>query len=455
MKKIFSLSSIALATTMALTACGGSGFNMNEQVNSQPVEKMGVFLDSAVQGLTVIQDGKTTTTNAEGKFAYNANGGALTFKLGELLLGSTSAKSVVTPADLQTDSQQVTRILQILQSVDNDNQLENGIQIDESVAKRFVNGDFNTLVKQEDNDKFATDLKAKLNTNQFVKTEDEAVEHFKKTAQLDSITNSPELAKVADKLVGYWQQSCDNGSREVFQMVKSNANTLVETGNTLKREYENHDCTGKYTENTYKSTNDLTVKIVGQGNENGKDVTNIFLTETRNGKTETEFMKLLWNGSNSFTDGDLTMTKVNSLKFDDVKKEEPKETADASKVLALVVGYWKIGCDKHDSNRSEDETVQLVKSGNAQFKVSQFVSREYNNATCSGQPSDSEQGVGQMTWDIKSVTPIANGYKFTAIVTGDEDNGKTIPPYLGNFEVTNTKFVDEKNNGVATRVNGF
>lgn len=118
MKKIFSLSSIALATTLALTACGGgssSDSKPNKPVsNSQSVEKIGVFLDSAVQGLTVIQDGKTTTTNAEGKFSYNANGGALTFKLGELLLGSTSAKSVVTPADLQTDNQQVTRILQIL-----------------------------------------------------------------------------------------------------------------------------------------------------------------------------------------------------------------------------------------------------------------------------------------------------------------------------------------------------
>lgn len=456
MKKIFSLSTLAIATTLALTACGGSSGDSKTNSNSQPVEKMGVFLDSAVQGLTVIQDGKTTTTNAEGKFSYNANGGALTFKIGELLLGSTSAKSVVTPADLQTDNQQVTRILQILQSVDNDNNLDNGIQIDENVAKRFVNGDFNTLVKQADDDKFATDLKAKLNTNQFVKTEDQAIEHFKKTAQSDSITNSPELTKVADKLVGYWQQSCDDGSREVFQLVKSNANTLVETGKVLKREYDNNDCTGQYTESTYTSTYNLTVKVIGQGNENGKEVTNIFLTETNKGKTETEFMKLLWTGSNSFTDGDLTMTKVNSLKFDDVKKEEPKETADASKVVALITGYWKWECDKRSNNHSEDGFLHFVKSGNAQFKLAKFVDKEYNNATCSGSPSDSEQGVGNMTWDIKSVTPIANGYKFTAIVTGaEDDNGKTMAPYLGNFEVTNTRFVDVDEEGVATRVSGF
>lgn len=149
------------------------------------------------------------------------------------------------------------------------------------------------------------------------------------------------------------------------------------------------------------------------------------------------------------------MTKVNSLKFDDVKKEEPKETADASKVLALVVGYWKLGYDKHDSNRSGNEIVQLVKTGNAQFKVAQYHYKKYNNATCSGNPSHNEKGAGKMIWDIKSVTPIANGYKFTAIVTGDEDDDDTIPPYLGSFEVTNTRFVDVKNEGIVTRVSGF
>lgn len=462
MKKIFSLSSIALATTLALTACGGgssSDSKPNKPVsNSQSVEKIGVFLDSAVQGLTVIQDGKTTTTNAEGKFSYNPNGGALTFKLGELLLGSTTAKSVITPADLQTDNQQVTRILQILQSVDSDNNPENGIQIDENVAKRFVNDDFNTLIKQEDTDKFATDLKAKLNTNQFVKTEEQAVEHFKKTSQSDTITHSPELATVADKLVGYWQISCDDdGVQELFQLTKSSANTLVATGNALKREYENKNCTGKYTESTEKSINNYIIKVVGQGNADGKEITTLFLTAVENGKKQTDFSNILWNNSNSFSIKDgLTMTKVSGLKFNDIKQEESVTTVDASKVLALITGYWSSGCQKGDSNDATYKVVELVKSGDAQFKAGRFVTKEYDNTTCSGSPSNTERGVEDLTWDIKYVTPSANGYTFTALITGDKDEfGKTIPLSLGNFEVTNTKFVDIDNKIVTTRVNGF
>lgn len=259
-------------------------------------------------------------------------------------------------------------------------------------------------------------------------------------------------------MVGYWQISCDDdGVQELFQLTKSSANTLVETGNALKREYENKNCTGKYTESTEKSINNYIIKVVGQGNADGKEITTLFLTAVENGKKQTDFSNILWNNSNSFSIKDgLTMTKVSGLKFNDIKQEESVTTADASKVLALITGYWSGGCQKGDSNDATYGVVELVKSGDAQFKGGRFVTKDYDNTTCSGSPSNTEQGVGDLTWDIKYVTPIANGYTFTALITGDKDEfGKTIPPYLGNFEVTNTKFVDIDNKIVTTRVNGF
>ncbi|ELA09482.1 outer membrane adhesin-like protein [Moraxella macacae 0408225] len=74
-------------------------------------------MDSVVEGLEVLQKGKSLgKTNVKGEFNYNTAGGKVTFKLGELTLGETEPKSIVTPSDL-INNEQTTRILQILQSI--------------------------------------------------------------------------------------------------------------------------------------------------------------------------------------------------------------------------------------------------------------------------------------------------------------------------------------------------
>jgi para-nitrobenzyl esterase len=102
----------------------------------------GVFLDSPVAGLSYSTTVKGQTviaqTNEDGTFLYN-KGQTLTFSIGTLTLGTTSGKSVVTPLDLVPDAtgvsdQRVVNMCVLLQTLDQDGDLNNGIQITKAIA---------------------------------------------------------------------------------------------------------------------------------------------------------------------------------------------------------------------------------------------------------------------------------------------------------------------------------
>jgi len=98
-----------------------------------PAVLTGVFKDSVVQGLdyeTLTQKG---TTNALGQFTY-LDGEVITFSIGELNLGSGAAKPLMTPIDLVKDAADynhptVTAICRLLQSIDSNGYLDDGIEI--------------------------------------------------------------------------------------------------------------------------------------------------------------------------------------------------------------------------------------------------------------------------------------------------------------------------------------
>jgi len=120
---------LAIGLSLLLTACGGGGGNGNDPVSAS----QGVFLDSAVEGLrfeTITQSG---TTDASGTFRYMA-GETVEFFMGDISLGSADGATTLTPIDLvsgATDetNEHVTNILRFLQSLDNDMDAYNGIQI--------------------------------------------------------------------------------------------------------------------------------------------------------------------------------------------------------------------------------------------------------------------------------------------------------------------------------------
>ncbi|ELA09565.1 pectin methylesterase pme8A [Moraxella macacae 0408225] len=347
---------ISAVATLSLTACGGGG-NDNKNHSSHnhahpprhsqpthptvpnkpttptkpivPQTKTGVFLDSAVEGLEVLQNNKPLgKTNAKGEFSYNTAGGALTFKLGELTLGLTTPKSVVTPDDLNAQRLEIIRTLQILQSADGDNNLDNGIQIKKEVADRFKPSDFQDLIQQQNDDTFNNKLKAKLDTNRQVQDKQKAIEHLIKTLQTKQITHAPENAKLAEQFVGYWEQSCDhlrdqNGDdvfvKQVFQLVKSKdtPNTLVATGKVLTREYKGHDCTGSYEEENNDSAEDLfSISVITDGyNSYGQQEIKVLFTEK---DANAALGKTVWLNNNTYTNSgsSVSYTRASKLAFD-------------------------------------------------------------------------------------------------------------------------------------------
>ena len=124
---------------LVFAACGsgneGGGGGSAGSVASQPAAALlaGQFLDSATQGLAYETDSQSgVETDANGQFLYRS-GETIQFRLGGLLLGTTTAKPVITPMDLvsggHVNHQEVVNLTRFLQTLDDDGNPENGITI--------------------------------------------------------------------------------------------------------------------------------------------------------------------------------------------------------------------------------------------------------------------------------------------------------------------------------------
>jgi len=120
MKKIQSLGlSLAVVSILVFTGCGGGG--SSTPTNST---QTGTFVDAPVEGLTYFTATQSGITDANGQYKYK-NGETVTFKIGNLTLGSISAKKIITPltlggnTNLNTIGTKAKNIARILQSLDN------------------------------------------------------------------------------------------------------------------------------------------------------------------------------------------------------------------------------------------------------------------------------------------------------------------------------------------------
>lgn len=119
------------AAAILVSACGGGGGS------AAPVTKIGVFADSRVEGLTYVIGAKTAQTDASGQFTYE-EGQTITFKVGGIVLGSATASAFMSPVSLvsgATDESNttVTNIAKFLQTIDDDNDPNNGIQLTSAI----------------------------------------------------------------------------------------------------------------------------------------------------------------------------------------------------------------------------------------------------------------------------------------------------------------------------------
>lgn len=129
---VMSVSGIFLFALMV--GCSSVGTS----VSSTPVPLAGVFMDGPVGGINYSTPTFKGVTKADGIFQYKA-GETVTFSVGELVLGSSAGKPVVTPLDIVPDAkaasdQRVVNICVLLQTLDQDGDPANGILISEKAA---------------------------------------------------------------------------------------------------------------------------------------------------------------------------------------------------------------------------------------------------------------------------------------------------------------------------------
>ena len=133
--KTLKLSLITLSF-LVLSACGSGSDDPDE---SAP---QGVFIDSAVEGVTFITATQSGTTDSAGTFTY-IPGEVVSFYIGDILIGSAEGQDMLTPLDFvpgavdETDPQ-VTNILRFVQSLDSDNNPDNGITISAATAAAAI-----------------------------------------------------------------------------------------------------------------------------------------------------------------------------------------------------------------------------------------------------------------------------------------------------------------------------
>ncbi|MEE4262653.1 MAG: MopE-related protein, partial [Desulfobacteraceae bacterium] len=147
-----------LCSLMLVTVgCGGGGGG-GEAGAGGPALATGVFVDSPVEGMDYETGSESGLTGLSGRFNYR-EGEIITFSIGDVILGQAAGKYMLTPIDLvpgaadETDST-VTNICRLLQSLDQDGNLQNGIQITAQIRDE-VDGraiDFNLSISQFEND---------------------------------------------------------------------------------------------------------------------------------------------------------------------------------------------------------------------------------------------------------------------------------------------------------------
>ncbi|KGK21002.1 M23 family metallopeptidase [Vibrio navarrensis] len=123
---------LVFAIIISLTACrGGSEKNSETQVD-KTVLKSGVFVDSNVSGLSYVS-GNTSGITSNGEFFYEEDKDVV-FGVGSLNFGSVKGNDLVTPNDFEN----ALSIARLLQTLDDDANPDNGIDIPESVQNSEV-----------------------------------------------------------------------------------------------------------------------------------------------------------------------------------------------------------------------------------------------------------------------------------------------------------------------------
>jgi len=138
MKNFVKLTVVLLSIGL-LAGCGSSG------KKTKKLGYYGVFVDSAVAGVSYSCGGVTGVTDANGVFGICPAGSSATFSVGNVVLGTVTptADNIFTPQDIvgvprgTSDNEEVNLIASLLLSLDSDGDPTNGVSITPEIVSAF------------------------------------------------------------------------------------------------------------------------------------------------------------------------------------------------------------------------------------------------------------------------------------------------------------------------------
>ena len=150
MKKI----TTSIIASIAISMMIGCGDNSSSSAavsssSSTPTTSSATISDSKIAGLDYITNsGKSSVTDSNGRFTFDSNDSNITFKLGELTIGSFNlhnlkSDKLVLIGELfgldrnNTTDTRLLKVIRLLQSFDDDNNPDDGIQISDTVKDKI------------------------------------------------------------------------------------------------------------------------------------------------------------------------------------------------------------------------------------------------------------------------------------------------------------------------------
>ena len=235
-----------------ITACS-SGSNISTDteggVNSNNSNALtGIFLDSPVEGLNYQTATMSGVTDADGTFLYHY-GETVTFFIGNLMLGASPGREIITPIDIVPGAfdethPTVTNICRLLQSLDQDGIPENGIMITEVMHAEMTDRMIDITQGVAEFEDY--DMEALFNSlnmlgafsdgeHRGLRTPLEAQNHFRQTL-MDNMDNMHS----GDSLFGPGQSETGTGGMSQGNS-DSSGNTQGEGHNSMNNSSENFD----------------------------------------------------------------------------------------------------------------------------------------------------------------------------------------------------------------------
>jgi surface protein len=370
------LSSLSISLLLLFSACTEKDDEKDKEKGNQDKVLTGQLIDSAVQGVKYeTNSGVNGYTDEKGTFTYNEKDKTISFTVGSLTiakdftLSKLNSDGNILPADIvgvdrtNISVENIIKLLRVLQSLDNDNNPDNGIFIDDN-TKGYLSENINII--DANISTLKTMVEKALKT--FI-SQRKAKDHYIKSLKAINIT--------AESLpfITIWQTTSADESITIpiNQSFKDIYDYTVDWGDG---NIENNITTSKT--HTYSSDGNHTVKISGEfpAMKMVEKESQIFLDTSKVSnanklKKITQWGDIKWRSfQNAFAQSNLDVNAT--------------DIPDFSNVTSTRLMFWHIGKLK-GNNYFNEWNVSNVTDMNGMFR----------NSNAFNQPLDS--------WDVSNV----------------------------------------------------